>query len=61
MVHLEASRVSAIIAITPLFTIAIAQLLPIGDMPVEPLTALSILGAILVVSGSITTAIAKKT
>lgn len=60
MVHLEASRVSAIIAITPLFTIAIAQLLPIGDMPVEPLTALSILGAILVVSGSITTAIAKK-
>ena len=61
MVHLEASRVSAIIAITPLFTIAIAQLLPMGDMPVEPLTALSILGAILVVSGSITTAIAKKT
>ena len=60
MVHLEASRVSAIIAITPLFTIAIAQLLPIGDMLVEPLTALSILGAILVVSGSITTAIAKK-
>ena len=60
MVHLEASRVSAIIAITPLFTIAIAQLLPIGDMPVEPLTGLSILGAILVVSGSITTAIAKK-
>ena len=61
MVHLEASRVIAIIAITPLFTIAIAQLWPIGDMPVEPLTALSILGAILVVSGSITTAIAKKT
>ena len=61
MVHLEASRVSAIIAITPLFTIAIAQLLPIGDMPVEPLTGLSIFGAILVVSGSITTAIAKKT
>jgi drug/metabolite transporter (DMT)-like permease len=60
MVHLEASRVSAIIAITPLFTIAIAQLLPIGDMPVEPLTGLSILGAILVVSGSIITAIAKK-
>ena len=61
MAHLEASRVSAIIAITPLFTIAIAQLLPIGDMPVEPLTGLSILGAILVVSGSIITAIAKKT
>ena len=61
MVHLEASRVSAIIAVTPLFTIAIAQLLPIENMPVEPLTALSILGATLVVSGSITTAIAKKT
>lgn len=60
MAHLEASRVSAIIAITPLFTIAIAQLIPISDMPVEPLTGLSILGAILVVSGSIVTAIAKK-
>lgn len=60
MVHLEASRVSAVIAIAPLFTIAIAQLAPISDMPVEPLTGLSILGAILVVSGSITTAIAKK-
>ena len=60
MAHIEASRVSAIIAITPLFTIAIAQLIPISDMPVEPLTGLSILGAILVVSGSIVTAIAKK-
>lgn len=60
MAHLEASRVSAIIAITPLFTIAIAQLIPISDMPVEPLTGLSMLGAILVVSGSIATAIAKK-
>ena len=60
MLHLEASRVSAIIAITPLFTIAIAQLIPISDMAVEPLTGISILGAILVVSGSIATAIAKK-
>jgi len=60
MMHLEASRVSAIIAIAPLFTIAIAQLIPISDMPVEPLTGLSIIGAILVVSGSITTATAKK-
>ena len=60
MAHLEASRVSAIIAITPLFTIAIAQLMPISDMAVEPLTGLSIFGAILVISGSITTAIAKK-
>jgi drug/metabolite transporter (DMT)-like permease len=60
MAHLEASRVSAIIAITPLFTITIAQLIPIANMPIEPLTWLSILGALLVVSGSITTAIAKK-
>lgn len=60
MAHLEASRVSAIIAITPLFTIAIAQLIPIANMPVEPLTWLSIIGALLVVVGSITTAIAKK-
>jgi hypothetical protein len=35
--------------------------MPISDMAVEPLTGLSILGAILVVSGSIATAIAKKT
>jgi drug/metabolite transporter (DMT)-like permease len=60
MAHLEASRVSAVIALAPLFTIAIAQLIPLGDMPIEPLTWLSILGALLVVSGSITTAIAKK-
>jgi drug/metabolite transporter (DMT)-like permease len=60
MAHLEASRVSAVIALAPLFTIAIAQLIPLGDMPIEPLTWLSILGALLVVSGSVTTAIAKK-
>jgi drug/metabolite transporter (DMT)-like permease len=60
MAHLEASRVTAVIALAPLFTIAIAQLIPLGDMPIEPLTWLSILGALLVVSGSITTAIAKK-
>lgn len=60
MAHLEASRVSAVIALAPLFTIAIAQLIPLGDMPIEPLTWLSILGALLVVIGSITTAIAKK-
>ncbi|MFL2530459.1 MAG: DMT family transporter [Porticoccaceae bacterium] len=60
MAHLEASRVSAVIALAPLFTIAIAKLIPLGDMPIEPLTWLSILGALLVVSGSITTAIAKK-
>ena len=60
MAHLEASRVSAIIAIAPLFTIAIAQLIPLSGMPIEPLTGLTILGAILVVGGSMTAAIAKK-
>jgi drug/metabolite transporter (DMT)-like permease len=60
MAHLEASRVSAIIAIAPLFTIAIAQLIPLSNMPIEPLTGLTILGAILVVGGSMTAAIAKK-
>jgi len=61
LVHIEASRVSATIALTPLLTVGIVQLIPIPGITAEPLGVLSIIGAILVVCGSITTAVAKKT
>jgi drug/metabolite transporter (DMT)-like permease len=60
LLHLEASRVSATIALTPLLTVGIVQLIPMEGITVEPLGVFSLLGAILVVSGSITTAVAKK-
>ena len=60
LVHIEASRVSATIALTPLLTVGIVQLIPMEGITVEPLGVISLLGALLVVSGSITTAVAKK-
>lgn len=60
LVHLEASRVSAVIALTPLLTVVIVQLIPIGGIAVEPLGALSLLGALMVVCGSVTAATAKR-
>lgn len=60
LVHIEASRVSATIAVTPLLTVGIVQFIPIAGVTVEPLGVISVLGALLVVSGSITTAVAKK-
>ena len=60
LVHIEASRVSATIALTPLLTVGIVQLIPMEGITVEPLGVFSLLGAVLVVSGSITTAVAKK-
>ena len=59
LVHLEASRVSAIIALTPLLTVLIVQLIPIEGIVAEPLGALSLLGALMVVYGSVTAATAK--
>jgi drug/metabolite transporter (DMT)-like permease len=61
MVHVEASRVSATIALTPLLTVGIVQLIPIPGITAEPLGVISLTGAVLVVCGSITTAVAKKT
>jgi len=61
LVHIEASRVSATIALTPLLTVSIVQFVPIAGITAEPLQFLSIVGAIMVVCGSMTTAIAKKT
>ena len=56
MVHIEASRVSAVLAITPLVTDSIVQLIPIPGIIAEPLFLVSIIGALCVVGGSIITA-----
>jgi len=60
LVHMEASRVSAVIALTPLLTVAIVQLIPMQGIVAESLQATSLIGALMVVCGSITTAVAKK-
>lgn len=60
LLHIEASRASALIALSPLLTVAIMQLVPVWGLPAEPLGWLSLLGALMVVVGSMTTAIATK-
>ena len=61
--HWEASRVGAVIALAPLFTICFAyltnQTFP-TYMNFEPLNSLSIIGALVLVGGSLLTALAKK-
>ena len=59
LVHIEASKVSAILALPPLVTMAGAHLIPIEGLVVESITLLTLLGAALVVSGSMTTALTK--
>ncbi|AOE50439.1 DMT family transporter [Kangiella sediminilitoris] len=63
LAHWEATRVSAILALTPLVTIlamkVVAYFFP-AYLPSEPLNALSIVGSIMVVLGSATTALAGK-
>ena len=59
MVHIEASRVSAVIAMTPLVTVSIVQLIPIPGIIAEPLFLISLVGAVYVVGGSIITATCK--
>ena len=59
LAHLEASRVSAVIALTPLLTVLIVQLIPIEGIVAEPIGALSLLGALMVVCGSVTAATAR--
>jgi drug/metabolite transporter (DMT)-like permease len=60
--HWEASRVSAVLALTPIFTLvsvwAVSSLMPNLIAP-ERLTILGLVGAILVVSGSIAIALGK--
>ncbi len=59
-VHIEVSRVSAIVATTPLMTIAFVHFSsPISNLNTEPMTFLSLLGATLVVIGSVVTATSK--
>tara|TARA_B100000780_G_scaffold86412_1_gene59417 strand:+ start:4820 stop:5734 length:915 start_codon:yes stop_codon:yes gene_type:complete len=60
LLHIEASRASALIALSPLLTVAIMQFIPVWGLPAEPLGWLSLLGALMVVVGSMTTAVATK-
>jgi drug/metabolite transporter (DMT)-like permease len=60
--HWEASRVSAILALAPIFTIitmSLAAWLSPGLVTPEHITALGLFGAILVVSGSISISLGK--
>jgi drug/metabolite transporter (DMT)-like permease len=61
--HLEASRVSAILTLTPVVTIGCVLVMPFVDSNflVEPITALALFGAALVVVGSLAIALGKPT
>ena len=59
MAHIEASKVSAVLALTPMVTVATVHLIPIPGLVVEPITLLTLCGAALVVGGSMLTALAK--
>lgn len=61
--HWEASRVSATLALTPLFTLLFMKLVSTIDpsyISMEPMNKLSIIGAITLVIGSVFTAISRK-
>ncbi len=63
LVHLEASRVSALLAIVPLSTLAaiwVARALVPSLVAPEPLTPLAVLGAALVVAGSLAAALGRR-
>lgn len=59
MAHIEASKVSAILALTPLITVTTVHLIPIPGLVLEPVTVLTLCGAALVVSGSMLTSLSK--
>ena len=59
LAHIEASRVSAVIAMTPLVTLLSVQLIPMEGIVPESLQTITILGAMFVVIGSIMTATLK--
>ncbi|NJL10008.1 MAG: DMT family transporter [Calothrix sp. SM1_7_51] len=61
--HWEASRVSAVLAIAPIVTLIsvdVVSVLAPKLIPLEQLTFLGIIGAVLVVSGSVVISLAKK-
>ncbi|MAA55303.1 MAG: hypothetical protein CMK43_09125 [Porticoccaceae bacterium] len=60
LAHTEASRVSAIMALTPVITSTIVQIFPMEGVHIEPMYLLTVVGAIMVVLGSVIVAIAKK-
>lgn len=59
LAHIEASRVSAVIAMTPLVTLLLVQSIPMPDIVVESLQTITILRSNFVVTGSIMTATLK--
>lgn len=62
--HWEASRVSAVLALAPIVTLIavwVISVLPFKLIAPESLTLLGIVGAVLVVSGSITISLGKST
>jgi drug/metabolite transporter (DMT)-like permease len=59
LMHIEASRVSAVIAMTPLITVFFVQSVPFAGVVAEPIGLVTILGAACVVSGSVVTATMK--
>ena len=60
LAHMEASRVSAIMALTPIITSTIVQIFPLKGVSIEPMYLLTIVGATMVVVGSMIVAVAKK-
>ncbi len=63
LAHWEASRVSAVLAVTPLLTIGLMQILAWfapARLTSEPVDALSLIGALIVVLGSALTALAAR-
>ena len=59
LMHTEASRVSAVIAMTPLITVFFVQSVPFAGVVAEPIGLITIIGAACVVSGSVVTATMK--
>ena len=59
LMHIEASRVSAVIAMTPLITVFFVQSVPFAGVVAEPIGLVTIIGAACVVSGSLVTATMK--
>jgi drug/metabolite transporter (DMT)-like permease len=63
MNHLEASRIGAVIAVSPLLTVAAARLVSAavpGAVAFERLNALALIGAVMVVAGSFVTTLARR-
>jgi drug/metabolite transporter (DMT)-like permease len=59
LAHWDASRVSATVALAPLVTVALVQSVPMTGIVAEPVSPLSLAGALLVVVGSMLAALAR--